>query len=281
MTTTIGGIPVPESDDGNNWSQHLADVATAVSATYLNKENGDTATGAVDFTGGLTDDSRRLLKTAHSGPITMLAGGAIRNDGAPDYWQPIVDVNHQCDVNVESIVTGTVAININFSAEATGKRITCYAVPDETLAALGFHVGASYSAGMMQLKLTRRFLISDYIYYDGSAWQSSQGGRFTIGTFSGGELPLTHQAMPGKSVSITPRGASSVAMLSTGTNALTDTDTKVVFRDWSGALVTTPSTDMKFFVTRHMEYGGTINPQTVDTTAFPLSNIWFAAFSEE
>lgn len=79
MTTTIGGIPVPESDDGNNWSQHLADVATAVSATYVTVNEGPnpiTKYDAVADADGAATDNRTAILSAIS-DVSAIGGGEV------------------------------------------------------------------------------------------------------------------------------------------------------------------------------------------------------------
>jgi hypothetical protein len=242
---------------------------------------GDGSTAWVDLPkihNTVLTQAANIQPVSNAEPIQMICAGAIRNNGTPDYWEVIVDANHAANMNVASVVTGTSAININFTVPA-GKRISAIAVCDESLSAKGFIAGASFSESMLQITLTRRFSISDYVYYDGSAWVSVDG-RFTIDSYTSGILSMTHEQIEGRDVSLTSRSASLVPCISTGTSPLGDTSTKVVFRDFAGSLITTPSTEMKFYVTRGYSLGGSINPQIVDTTSFPLSNIWFAAFAE-
>lgn len=64
-----------------------------------------------------------------------------------------------------------------------------------------------------------------------------------------------------------------VPCISGAGGATATTALKIEFRDWAGTLITTPNTVMKAFVT----HGGgryAVDPATIDTTAFPFSNIW-------
>jgi hypothetical protein len=211
--------------------------------------------------------------------LVLVAAGALRNDGSPNYWQPIEDAQH-ASVNIASVTTEAAGtITINLTDARPGKAVVAVALGDETLAQEGFIIGSSYGDTSIVLKFSRQQVIADYISYNGSAWVS-QDGIITPGAFSGGELSLSHEDVGnGYAASIVGRGASTLVLASTGSNAVTATGTKVMFRDYAGALITSPSTDMKFYISRTRSMKNPINPETVDTTAFPNSNIWFEAWA--
>lgn len=70
MTTEIGGIRVPEASDGNNWSQHLQDVATDVSSTYL----ADDLLGSIHVDRYAVGDANSARGTITSGSATLTIG---------------------------------------------------------------------------------------------------------------------------------------------------------------------------------------------------------------
>lgn len=86
MTKLVGSIPVPESGDGNNWAQHLEDLATAGNATYVTVDEGPlpiTKHGAVADADTTATDNRTAILAAISAAQT--AGGGevsfVSSDG--------------------------------------------------------------------------------------------------------------------------------------------------------------------------------------------------------
>lgn len=206
--------------------------------------------------------------------------GVLRNDGAGSgYWQPLNDAGHQPSL-ITSVTTTTDSITVNHVA---GVKVgSVVAVVDETLAAQGYVVGTSVNLDNTVIKLYRRHLsVSDYVYYNGSAWVS-QNGQFTEFSFSaGGVLTLTHAASIDASTAngltqVTGRGGNLIAHAGGGTA----TTTQVIWTDYAGTVMTTPSETMKAYVQHGKPDLVTANPQTADTTAYPFSNIWLVGVME-
>lgn len=253
-------------------------TATALSATIATPLNDP-------------DDARGAAMIVHdAGAKLVTIRGAIRNSGAgatnDDFWLPIVDGNHQCDVGVTSITTGAANININFNRDL-GKRVSCAVTPDNDMVAAGFRVGASFSSAMLQLTLKRVFTLTDELTWDGAAWTWAQGGRFVVASDSGGTLTITHEAIKGRGMSLTPRAGSGgvpanyLPVLSNASGATTSTtEFKIKFLDFAGAAVTARTAaeadNLCAVVSRTWE--GAVNPQTdLTDDTIPLHNIWFEA----
>lgn len=226
----------------------------------------------------------------NSGLITGVAGkrygmvaGVIRNSGSPNYWQPINDSNH-APQNIDSVTTDTSAITIDHSSLAATKNVAFIAVVDETLAAQGFTVGASSTPTQAILWLGSGAPLNDYVSYNGSAWTTSKSpSPFTISSFTGGVLTLTHRNLGSnaQAVSLVPRGNTYRCVIDEG-SAFDPSTTGVKFIDpATNTVVSSPDTNMKVLVSRG---GGArlsgLNPQLVDTTTFPNSNIWLLGIFE-
>lgn len=199
---------------------------------------------------------------------------ALRNTGTG--WAPISDGSHEPTfVDSVSIDGAIVVSHTNLDAAKVGSVI---AVPDEALTAAGFRLGCSVTPEETRITLYQDYTeVADYVSYNGSAWVS-QNSQFAM-AFAAGVLTLTHTADVGTSgsaaVSLTERGHLLHTCVTAGAGATTNTTLKIEFRDAAGTLLTTPTTDMKVFV-RHGKGGGRvqIDPTTVDSTKYPLSNIW-------
>lgn len=206
--------------------------------------------------------------------------GVIRNDGAG--WAVINDGTHR-PVNIESVTSvdggtgGYIRISYPQLVGATGKVVSLIAAPDEALGRSGFSMGASVTTTYADISISQLVPpVSDYISYNGTAWAAS-GGQFTGVTFNAGKLTITHPPIPDSQqydLTVTPRGGAYRYAVTTGTGAATPTSLVLeVYDTVTGALATTPSTDMKLFLTHG---GGTrqVKPSELTTTAYPLSNIW-------
>jgi hypothetical protein len=86
-----------------------------------------------------------------------------------------------------------------------------------------------------------------YIYFDGADWQVVTPARNKpTMVFSAGTLTVTHETLPTDDalISVNPRAASTMIALG---DASTPTTFTAQFRDFAGALITTPSTSMRFY----------------------------------
>lgn len=211
-----------------------------------------------------------------AGRSYKVVGGVIRNNGGPSYWQPINDAGHRPTL-IDSVSTSTSSITVNHAIGAS-KIAALVAVPDETLTAAGFALGTSVATDATTIFLSRHGrVLSDYVSYNGSVWSSSSGVFTPTWDATAQALVLTHPAVPTSSAfaaSILPRGGSYLASAKGGSNAASETHIAVEFWDFAGVKATAPSANMRLFVTRGGHFEPEVNPQAVDTTAFPNSNIW-------
>jgi hypothetical protein len=91
-----------------------------------------------------------------------------------------------------------------------------------------------------------------YISYDGAAWQVITPARIKpTMVFSGNALTVTHEALPTaeSDVQITGRD-SATALANLGSSGATTF--QVFFRDYTGAIIAAPTTDMR------IRYSGTV-----------------------
>jgi len=221
-----------------------------------------------------------------NGSRYAIVAGPIQNAGSPNYWQPITISNHE-PCNIDSIVTtaGTVTapgtITITHSSIAAIDVVTLLVVPDETLADAGFIAGASVGLTTSVIHLSQAAAVSDLISWNGSAFAPSKTGAtqcFTVNSFTTGTLNLTHPpvgtpfgvALEARSLDGTTRPYRPVVAQSAGVGA---SATNIEFwNEATGTKVTTGDTNCKVFVTR--PGFAQVNPQAVDTTAYPNSNLW-------
>jgi hypothetical protein len=182
------------------------------------------------------------------------------------YWQPISDVNHH-PIGVSSVTTNSSNIVLNYDFTTTGVG-SLLVVPDETLAPYGFLAGASVGTSQANITISRGH-VSDYVSYNGSAWSSLSGVFTGISMDGSGNLTLNHDYVGGPVGQVSVRDGAVDAQL----GSLSNTSTVVVFRDYTGAKLTTPTTAMRIYVSRIG--AGAINPQTPGTVASGASaNLW-------
>lgn len=266
---------------GDPGSTPVTDVSLNHLETQYDEALAQVATDVADPESAIgTQLSATVVATP--GVKASIVGGAIRNQGGPDYWQVLdVDTNHQ-PYWIDSVVTDATKITVNYAdlgAAVTGVMI---AALDETLAQAGFFVGTSVDQDKTEIRIGRYVKpFMDYISYNGTEWVSQNG----VSTFSwaAGVLTITHPEIPIGTehvVTLAPRGGSYVPSVSSAGSPVSRTAVKVEFRGWDGALATEPDTNMRMFIGHGAGGVAAIDPRTVTTTAFPLSNIWlFGAMS--
>jgi hypothetical protein len=236
-------------------------------------------TGGTDAANKSYVDAREAADlAARDGNKYAFIAGVIRNDGAgTSYFQLLTESSTHRPVNIDSITTDTSKIRVNYPSINGNMTITFIALPDETLAQAGFMMGCSVTPAYTDIKMTRLVPpVSDYVYYNGTSWVS-QDNNFNGITFSGGKIHLDHKAIASDmtySVSIMPRGGDYEYSVSPDSSPTGSTFIEIGVRDHSGNYVTTPNTNMKFYLTHGSAKNVDINPQTVDTVAYPLGNIW-------
>jgi hypothetical protein len=204
-----------------------------------------------------------------------IVSGAIRNTGAG--WGAIIDANHQADLNVTSVSNDAAAITVDFSGINAKKIVGFVAVPDETYAWKGVTFGSSVTRTQAIIYPVRNGRsIGGYISYDGTNWVVAVGytGNITVTGFdtATGELTVTHDDMGDSHImSVTGRDGARASLGSSNQNS-----TKIKFYDAAGAVIKTPSTDMKVFLSRGAG-PRQLNPNTLTETS---GNVWFMGIFE-
>ena len=224
------------------------------------------------------------LETLQSSPVLMatdgrkykVVAGVMRN---PDgNWAVLDDTIHRY-TNVDSVVTDT-RIRVNYDSIGAVKVVSFVAVPDEVLVKAGYACSASVSLTQAMIDITRHAPVSDYVQWSAANGWTSLNGVFRNLTFSGGTLTMESDPVGGANLmdlQITGRGGC-LASASSQVGGATNTVTKIDFRDYSGALITTPNTDMKAYVSRGSS--GAVDPTSITTTRYVASNIWFYGIFE-
>lgn len=270
-----------EDDIAANSAQLDAATSAATFSTLV-KRAADGRYNAIDPTSNANVATKKYVDDfadlrARDGKKYVFIAGVIRNDGSPSYFQPLTESTTHRPVNIDSVTTDTSKIRINYPSIGGNMTISFLALPDETLAQAGFMMGCSVTPAYADIKLTRLVPpVSDYVSYNGTSWVS-QDGNFNGITFSGGKLHLDHKAIASDTqyaVSVVARGGDYEYSVSPDSSPTGATYVEIGVRDHAGAYVTTPNTNMKFYLTHGSAKNVDINPQTVDTTAYPLGNIW-------
>lgn len=359
-------IPNPPVENEDPWFT-TRDAFDSAVKTRLNDELSDAQLNAMIAGAALT---------ARAGHEFVFLACVIRNDGPGFAWDVLpISTNHR-PVNIDSVEQIGSGIRINYASLGAASTVIGLVGPDETLARAGMIVGPSVTEDHMDIYFSQVAReVSDYVYYNGTTWVSQNGAFSGIALSPGGQLSLTHEAIPIKSiysVGIEERGPRYIARVSTavgsditgqtslkldireagsvadqiwydGTNwvsdkgqvtvtfnagvvtvthasvgglhavsvtprtdayrvnvpsaagAVSNTVLKFEVRDAStGALVTTPNTGMRFFVSHGMgqevaagtpttdmkfyiSHGGgqrAINAADVTTAEYPFSNFW-------
>lgn len=260
--------------------------AAADLSTSLADKMPNTMTGLQAVINGGTPAEMAALQSSvsrdgmyDSGRHFRFVAGVLRNFNDGGGWRlitPAWSAGH-LGLNIDSASSDSIEITINHASINGTNIVAIVATPDETLASAGFTVGTSVGKSSSQIRIQRRTMMSDYVSYNGSSW-SSQQGVFTP-TFSAGMLTLAHSAVDttqrGTELSITGRGG----VLSPAAGSSTATTTQVQFFDWTGALQTTPTTDMKIYVNRG-QATAQVNPNNVHVGTYPGSNIWVWGIAE-
>lgn len=195
----------------------------------------------------------------------------LRNTGSG--WYAIDDSNHT-PYNIASVTNDTSKIVVTPSF-TWDKIHSVVATPDETFASGGLQPGVRVTTSTVEVYLSQFRLETGYVYYDGAAWQSN--GDHIVSTVWDGvnKLTITHGTMGslggnvnGAQVTAREDGYHPrVASIASGT-------TEVKFYDFSGTLITTEDTLMKFHFLRSA-IGQTLNPNNVSLS---LANIWVFGF---
>jgi hypothetical protein len=223
---------------------------------------------------------------ATPGTRYRVVSGVLRNSGAG--WGVLDDADHE-PTGVDSVSYDAAQggqIVVNYAGLQAGKVVSFIVSPDEAFARAGFMCGASVTRTYAAIRMSRQFPeYADFVQYNGTAWTSTLN-VFTCSFAAGtGVLTLTHPSLelgtdlnPQLDLSVTPRGGGAIPTIS-GSATLSATTLPIEFRDYAGALLTTPTTGMRAFVKRG---GGlrAVDPAILNTTVVPASNLWFQGIFE-
>lgn len=212
-----------------------------------------------------------------NGRLYVVVAGVMRNPGTG--WAALDDTIHR-HANVESVNTGADSITVNFPSVGAKKVVSFVCTPDETLTKAGYACAASVSLTTAEITLARYTPMSDYVQYNATNGWTSLNGVFRNFSFSNGTLSMEHDPIGGSNFmdfQVTGRGDVLVSG-SAQAGGSTQTLTKIDFRDYAGALVTTASPSLRAYVSRGSS--GPVDPTTLTTTRFPASNIWFQGIFE-
>lgn len=256
-------------------------AATAGLQAALDASEASTAAAAAQAT---ADDALALVESVDSGLIHgadgrtyALLSCALRNDGGAT-WAPIDDTGHRPSgvLSVE-----TLADRIVVHHDFTAVRVSSVQVtPDETLSGMGISCGASVGLDQTRIHLySTPDGLGDYVYYDGTAWQSFAG------VFSG----FTWYTNPGRvRLEHAPVGEASAPMGSAtgrdggwnvGLGGMAQTYTDLTFHNVGGTgSPSAPASTMKAWVQR---FGRTdsapLDPATINPTN---GNLWVTGLFE-
>lgn len=198
----------------------------------------------------------------------MFVAGILRNTGSG--WYAIDDGTH-VPINIASITNDTAKITVTLSDSHT-KILWAMSAMDETYSGAGVWGGPSVGIGYIEIYLYQMRMNHAYIYYDGANWQIANSSGVTSVSWASNKLTVNHGQFDSLGGShapqVTMRGLGCLAACDAVGSALSE----VIFCDFTGAQITTESTDMKFFFSA--VGGGVLDPTDVVNG---LANIWLAA----
>lgn len=222
---------------------------------------------------GITSDHETRLDSLELSQGARYFAAILRNSGSG--WTYLDDSNH-APHNIASVTNDTAKIIVTPSF-TWDKIRAVVATPDETFGSGNMIPGVRVTTTTVEIYLSQFRLETGYVYYDGANWQTN-GDNIVSAVWDGVDtLTITHGSMGSlggnvMGAQLTPREDGyhcRTASVASGT-------TQVKFYDFSGTLVTTPDTLMKFHFMRS-GIGQNINPNNVVN---PLANIWLFGFCE-
>lgn len=218
-----------------------------------------------------------------------IVSGTLRQDATiRTNWNWIKDANHEpigVDDSTPAIASSS-SLTIPFLKTYT-KALTFVCSADETLAnALNFLPGASLGLSSAIIKASIDLTLAAHIYYDGASWQKvygpGQGGAgahnvniTNIAIAVGGLITIDHSWITGIDVTLTGKTNGTIPLIPI-IDTITDTAITLYFVDYTGAVVTSPTTAMSLTMTKNFAEGirldGVDNGATLDLDA---GNMWF------
>lgn len=165
---------------------------------------------------------------------------AILRTAADGNWTILDDAGHT-PINASSIVTDSNRITLTYGKTFNGVR-SFVVVPDETLN-VDLTVGASVSNSDATIWASSKGAVGGYVFYNGTTWDyATTYGVTGTPTFSAGVLTIPTFRYPG---GLNAHVDSRDANYHMGVGSSGGGSIEIYIRDFTGALVTTPSTDMK------------------------------------
>ncbi len=200
----------------------------------------------------------------------------IRYSATLGRWGTIYEINgsgHR-PLNIQSVTSDTGKITLTYDTSNWGANIEpcSFAVtPDEQLTSQNVMAGASVGTNFAYIYLKKYAGVTDYIYYDGGSWISYRSRYSLSWNSTAYYLKCTRLLSENKIGKVTypqltPRSSPIIPVVY---EPAVDYF-KIQFYDSSGTLMTTPSTDMKVFVS-DMGFAEIINPHTCEDL---YGNLW-------
>ena len=263
---TIEQQRVYDNENADTIDATMKSISNAANAA---QSDADTAQATANTAQGEVDALETLVSTIlnQTDPTKKykIVGCVLQNNGS-GVWQQVGGAH--TSLNVLSISTGTtyVRVNYNFTAKNVVSFVAC---PDDTFIKGGYQFGSDVGLSFTNINITKEHTLGGFIYYSGGAWNvnGNSGGLTGTPTFDAGILTIPHNTISGVIATVNCMGGKYVAAI----EEVGATATKVKFFDYAGNLVTTPTTDMKVFMTRSTSGETLVNPTTLNITG---ANIW-------
>tara|TARA_R110002072_G_scaffold200977_1_gene358676 strand:- start:6141 stop:7424 length:1284 start_codon:yes stop_codon:yes gene_type:complete len=297
LTTTVNGTGKvtfsgmtnsPDTIDGNT-NFTFDNVKTYTGTTVLTSTTGvlswETAAAGGGVSSIIAGTNTTISPVSGLGDVTINAdnglnggnsklkiyGGVCINTAGT--WSLLNDASHTF-LNFTSATTTSNRLRVNYPT--VGKVISFICTPDETYAANGISVGASVGLSHSTLYLYRDNIV-DYVYWNGSAFQSTTG-QVTSFQYAAGEIKLNHGTLISPdtfSLGIEGRAGTTTnyryAWTSLGASSTFIQVLNPDGTEYTGAA----TTDMRFSFNR----GGEVEIDAADS-AISSSNIWVQAIME-
>lgn len=226
-----------------------------------------------------------------SGTPTSPATGTI-TARRPQQWDWIKDSGHE-PIGVDDsapLIADGLTLSIPYT-KTYSKVLSFIAAPDETLSSrLNVSIGASVGTSNADLQMSLKRILATAIRWTGSTWDivygANQGGtgqnqvNISDTNFAGSILTLTHDAVPGFNVDVSPRFVSGVTtqVYLPVVGSVSNTSTGILFSDTTtGSFVATEDTNMSVFFSKDYSSSYPFDGSNSDAASIDLEtgNIWF------
>jgi hypothetical protein len=217
---------------------------------------------------------RQVPAINNTGKKSYVVAGVIRYNSTAQNWEQITGAH--TPLNTSSIACPTNdTIQINYDlASVTNKTVVSFIVtPDEQLAGIGVFAGSSVGVDSATVYLYTSGY-GAYIAYNGSAWTQLHGSGFPDVSMAWSTdklqitVPYAMEAICYHWANLTGKDTPyQVCLGSVGTNTI-----DIVFYNAAGTKVTTPDTNMKFFI----QFGNRrMNVKGASTIPNAFGNLWY------